>query len=355
MLTQTVGGELPLACIPDCGTAADHRESSTEGKEALYGSEDQPEKQSRGTRFGACARYSCLFVLVCVLLRVEWAVWRLQAPASGSAREKRQLEKKLRAPARDGAPEYKQLERKLQALANKSAHGREQLRQTLLNLPEEALEGKSRRCLKYIHIPKTAGTSIMHLAAWSANDMDLTCSRPVVCPPRPKVCCAGPRAGSVCSRWHIPPSFDAVLANSYRACNTFCVVRHPVDRFISEYLYRMRNTKLDCSMKRFNIYVHNTLEAYKANPWLGDCHFVPQAAYVYGSPDRPRRFCTHVLQFESLADDFSALMRAYGLPLNLSGTHANPSKRCKAFAPSPRLLAEIRKAYSVDFEALGYT
>eukprot|EP00438_Fugacium_kawagutii_P028446 Skav226830 [mRNA] locus=scaffold606:320347:321168:+ [translate_table: standard] len=234
-------------------------------------------------------------------------------------------------------------------------------RQIGLNLPTKIQDS----CLKFIHIPKTAGTSIEMLGNWGRCDSNLTCSgrrKKKIFKLHADACYPlkdGDDAG--CTLWHTPPSDDPLLAQSYSCCNTFCVVRHPVDRWISEYKfhlsYRTRHKRDPCSRKNLKAYSEELLEmfAYKEIGYIRDCHLVPQTRYVI-SHDGKRLHCDHVIRFENLAEDFNGLMKAYGLPQRITRdkeAEVADDSHCRINI-SEAMKQWIYSRYYRDFEMLGY-
>jgi len=111
-----------------------------------------------------------------------------------------------------------------------------------LNLPSKV----SQECLKFIHIPKNAGGTVYEEAekykyGWSVDDHTLACIRGEKCTnygfTRP--CCRPKQSKDRCSIWHMPPAEDSVLAERYARCKTFCIIRNPLERFISEYKWHI--------------------------------------------------------------------------------------------------------------------
>merc|ERR1712217_136306 len=95
--------------------------------------------------------------------------------------------------------------------------------------------------------PKVAGTSIEKLARantnkieWGKYDKVLTCKHPFKHMPPQNENQTDCRLddGESCPLWHTPPRVDAVLAAAYAGCDTFCIVRHPVDRMLSEFRWQ---------------------------------------------------------------------------------------------------------------------
>merc|ERR1711884_751354 len=100
-------------------------------------------------------------------------------------------------------------------------------------------------------------------------------------------------------------SADRVLQQSYSECDTFCVVRNPIDRAISAHTYLRREAglkNLACSA----IGLGSSLKM----PYALGCFFVPQAEFVFGA--NGSRLCQHVLHFENLTAEFNLLMQRYG-------------------------------------------
>ena len=128
---------------------------------------------------------------------------------------------------------------------------RRPMRAVGLNLPSTPLKFGS-RCLKFIHIPKTAGSAVEIVGkrfkrakiTWGFSDRRfLRCTNQTICVHTmefmPRKCC-GPKwpiTKFSCSLWHYPPSADPLLATIYATCATFCVVRDPIRRFLSEYFW----------------------------------------------------------------------------------------------------------------------
>eukprot|EP00442_Polarella_glacialis_P055527 CAMPEP_0115134100 /NCGR_PEP_ID=MMETSP0227-20121206/54876_1 /TAXON_ID=89957 /ORGANISM="Polarella glacialis, Strain CCMP 1383" /LENGTH=314 /DNA_ID=CAMNT_0002540477 /DNA_START=48 /DNA_END=988 /DNA_ORIENTATION=- len=125
------------------------------------------------------------------------------------------------------------------------------------------------KCLSFIHIPKNGGSTIEYLYAqalrneslkltqplewgdcgaaqrngkryWGMCDKGLTCETKKKCEMSVADCCWVNKSFSPlqvppwdsCSFWHLPPAWDSQLAESYRQCDTFCVVRDPIAKFV---------------------------------------------------------------------------------------------------------------------------
>ena len=159
-----------------------------------------------------------------------------------------------------------------------------------------------------------------------------------------------------CSPWHFPPAFDAGLATSYtKDCNSFCVVRDPLQRLLSQIsvMYGGRVEEF-CSPKGLEDNIRKYLDQVDLK---GDCHFVPQAYYVFqnGDPKAPK-ICHHMLRFETIHEEFKELMATHNMSqvrLARQYVHGFPT-RCQV-EPTRATLELVRDFYSVDYEAFGYT
>lgn len=210
---------------------------------------------------------------------------------------------------------------------------------------EMLIQGSGDRCLSFIHIPKTAGTSIETAGKssrkkWAAWDYKMRCSNATECVPDRCCCCAMPD-GNTCSRWHVPPMMDPLLQQHYAKCETFCVVRNPVDRYRSELMFR----KHRCDEKTLQ---EDWLHEAKTNPYMKDCHLVPQVKYTGVGETRS---CKYILRMEYLERDFNSLMQDFGFKARL--TVHNFSNPCNIKLPAA-VEAEVRSFYAEDYAAYGY-
>merc|ERR1719188_1052979 len=102
------------------------------------------------------------------------------------------------------------------------------------------------------------------------------------------------------------------------------------------------------------------------NPYLQDCHWVPQAAYVYGwdsttlKVDRSNgRTCKNVLRSDHLAQDFNTLMERYGYPFRFNERRKSAftsGKSCNSLKPemlTPSNLNFLKRYYAEDYEVIN--
>jgi hypothetical protein len=159
---------------------------------------------------------------------------------------------------------------------------------------------KSIHDLDLLHIPKAAGTSIEHYGeahgvGWGSR----TCRYP--CGPEYQ------RNGTCdISRWH-----DPSLAIDSR--DTFCVIRDPLERWVSEYRYQ-KLVLPDGIVPRLSEWSRSVLGTLSKNEtcseYISDGHFIPQIEYI--------KHCDWIIRYDRLDDGFAALMALY------NDSHADP-------------------------------
>jgi len=216
------------------------------------------------------------------------------------------------------------------------------------------------RCLNFLHIPKSAGSSVENVFGITVSGEPIprgrnlakctwfvTCAKEFPWGGKGK-CCSMPD-GSSCTPGHVPPSQDIAILDSYSSCETFCVVRHPLTRLISEYSWCSKSGLRKCS-NGFGHFVTESLADVQKQPFSHDCHLVPQIEYVGRGSER---FCKHVLKFENLSQEFNALMVKFGLKERMNvHTNDSPSNRVK---PSQEAKAAVETFYRDDYVAFGYS
>ena len=225
--------------------------------------------------------------------------------------------------------------------------------------------------LQFIHIPKNGGTSIEQYAssigrAWAANRHDWPAVKTPLCAYTFPLGDDALRTNPVTdggSAWHVPPRvWKDNGAQPYAGSETFCVVRNPYTRIVSEFIFNQRSERAvpdpPCGEVPLNAWVHDVLDKpalreisdrkplpAEAGAW--DCHLLP--AWVYTSD------CNHVLQFETLEADFAHLMADKGMTgATLPDSNA-ASCTMLASALDDRARELVRTVYAQDFEQFGYS
>ena len=145
--------------------------------------------------------------------------------------------------------------------------------------------------LEFIHIPKTAGTTIEDLGrknniSWGRFNKNYNATE-----------------FANCSLWHNP-------TRKYNT-PTFCVVRDPVDRMVSEYKYWAKRNRKNhiCSPDHMNRWLQNKIQKSDSDPDTENCHFRKQTNFT--------KNCNHTLNFENLSESFDELMQEYSMNMRL--------------------------------------
>ena len=214
--------------------------------------------------------------------------------------------------------------------------------------------------LQLVHIPKTGGTTLEQLGLemgvhWGATRLNWPGGR----------CGMGcPGTWQPCSAWHIPPAtYRAHGEDPYQGFDTFCVLRHPYTRAISEFIFSGN----PCSAAALNAGLSDVLHQLAAiEPARdvdaaarvripgarrgSDCHLLQQSQYA----------CDRILHTESLSADFAALMASRSISMNES--RVDQSTRGAVHACKLRVGALnatvrqlLRRVYAADFERGGYS
>ena len=259
--------------------------------------------------------------------------------------------------------------------------------------------------LQLIHIPKTGGTTLEEVAfahgvSWGAykwketRDMLLNWNSNAA--PEPAIAFGAMGTWQPCSPWHIPLSFFKARGESSGVSGgkqlTFCVVRNPMDRAISQHTFEIQayeNTTrtssmtggLKCDADSLNAHIHTVLGGARKDiqrveeefplvtdlacvdplecATVGDCHWLPQWMYVQGT-------CDHVLRFEHLSEDFSELMKRFEGTAPNTHAMADAVRRANASLASEcnhlsrhdldnKSLALLSRVYAKDFQRFGYS
>jgi hypothetical protein len=177
--------------------------------------------------------------------------------------------------------------------------------------------------LKFIHITKTAGSSIERIGKknnilWGKFHKEY-------------------------GWWHeIFPRKKSSLKDKY---DWFTVVRNPYTRVVSEFYYCYPVRSKTKNVNEFNQLIQQSIKRRSKN---GD-HWTEQYKYFDSDYD------IQVLKFENINQDFKDLMNKYSINIELS-IHENQTKN-KIFDVkdlSSETLDLVRKIYSKDFSLFNY-
>ena len=188
--------------------------------------------------------------------------------------------------------------------------------------------------LKFIHIPKNAGTSIED---WGRNYGYLWGRFDPDCPKHPDIKIQG--------IWHSPAKYwDKSDDIDY-----FCIIRHPYSRIISaiNFLYP------DGLNKELNNWIKDDLPTLvnKRFPTA----FIPQYEYVYDTSTK-EQLCKNILSFNDLTYNFKDLMIKYRCKYayrDLPNSNITKNKRYKIDDLNKESINIIDKLYSKDFKLIN--
>jgi hypothetical protein len=209
-----------------------------------------------------------------------------------------------------------------------------------INLNDEIRKSKAyvnsiqdtNRKLIFVHVPKTAGSTIEDVGAGQAKlswgsclfnhrPQRKLCKKPIMLYPNEfdwpmKV-----------GYWHIPPHFFPLMGtNPYQDADLFAIVRDPVDRLLSEFYYvcRRKVKPKYCNRTRvhepeyLNQWLRDELKSTKPSGQMTPSdllyqngHYTPQFDFVV-SPGEVR-MVDYVLHMKQLNAEFQPLMNAYGI------------------------------------------
>lgn len=165
---------------------------------------------------------------------------------------------------------------------------------------------------------------------------------------------------------HIPPYLLPRDLNPYVHTQNFCVVRHPYDRWVSEYNYI--NTRpwgppykkgfQKCSKSGLNFFVRTAIRDVLERGYSSDGHYIPQSDYIWTPGPEGRQWCHYILRMSSLDTDFRELLRQKHLPSSVSLPANVGAKACPGL--STRDLTQSTKdfiynVYTKDFVNLNFS
>lgn len=185
--------------------------------------------------------------------------------------------------------------------------------------------------LKFIHIPKTAGTSIED---WGKQNGYLWGRYDPNCPK-----CSEINGDGI---WHSPAKYWNIDNN----IEYFCVIRNPIDRYISAINFLYPNGIGD-----INIFTHKLLDNnFIRNPNIRA--FIPQYEYIYNT-DNNIQICNHILKFDNLTNDFTKLMlrfKEYKAYRSLPYSNMTRNKIYSKKDLNKESIDILYKVYARDFE-----
>lgn len=181
--------------------------------------------------------------------------------------------------------------------------------------------------LRFIHIPKTGGTSVI---SWlMQNGIDVLWG------------------GALKGNNHLPTKKHAPASYWYsEPTRKFAVVRHPATRLVSFFRYVKQNFAeyQDCTFTEFLQHRLQPTSGKKIiSPWQDQCHWLMR---------NDRIIVDHVLRLENLQQDLS---RLFGVSADVPkiNTTSHAEENLMAWYTN-KDLARVKKAFARDFQMLGY-
>ena len=207
---------------------------------------------------------------------------------------------------------------------------------------------KKSKKLKFIHITKTAGTSIERFGnsidvKWGKHDNDYLISYSV-------------EKYHNRNFWHIPRRY--FLKDPYQDVDTFTIVRNPYTRLVSEFYcpwtshykkYKKEPYKL--TKEEFNQFIQNMI--------MNNTEFVSGLnQYLYTHNKEGKQIVTHILKFENIKTEFPLLMKQYYDIDNAILPYLNKSNIQKKFGVkdlTSTTISMINSVYEKDFYYFQYS
>jgi hypothetical protein len=171
--------------------------------------------------------------------------------------------------------------------------------------------------------------------------------------------------GNMCEDLHTSPGNNVNVTDYFDdgASDVFCAVRDPYARYLSA--FEMHAETLEgarCDAAGFENFTKHYLSTLKKKPYEGGCLFSPQVNFVYGmgfGTSSQKTYCKHILHTENLDEEFDALMQEYGIDMKLPDNHLMGSEvysgctldRDQVTQPTKDM---IFQHFREDFEEFGY-
>ncbi|MFD1740188.1 sulfotransferase family 2 domain-containing protein [Cypionkella sinensis] len=190
----------------------------------------------------------------------------------------------------------------------------------------------------FIHIPKAAGTTVEEVFCNHLFSMSYR---------------RGGKFGPLlpfdrenkCSPQHMHAELLEKHFHHRSFAQTFCVVRNPLERFISEFKFRCETH--DIAKAGLNAFAEQVLAQYPDNPFLLDNHIRPQTEFIW-------RDCKVFKLEDGLDKMFAQLAATLGIALQPDSKRFMLSKKAAIEPLTAVNRARLIAFYQQDFETFGY-
>ena len=192
----------------------------------------------------------------------------------------------------------------------------------------------------FIHIPKAAGTTIEDAFVDAGFEMSYR---------------RGGKYGALndldkangCSPQHLHANLLDKCLSDHSFDVSFTVVRHPLERMISEYKFRTESRNSFALGKSLDEFADTALSEFQNNPLFLDNHIRPQVQFLWNS--------CKVLKLENGLDELSELVsNLINEDVSFSGPPKMRSKKSAQMQFSVEVEAKLRQFYTDDFKMFGY-
>ncbi|PWE18732.1 hypothetical protein DDZ18_03830 [Marinicauda salina] len=196
---------------------------------------------------------------------------------------------------------------------------------------------KNGRRLLYIHIPKTGGTTVEETLLANGHRMSYRRGGrygPLTLEDRERGCSPQHMHAALLEETFDPENFDEI----------FALVRHPVDRFVSQYKFLLAAGR---KVPDFHTWMEGVPERLRRDPFVYDNHLRPQHEFIWTSRCR-------VFRLEEGLDAVFAALSEPGEKISYGGEAWIRLAHDDASAWRESARDHVKSLYFDDFVSFGY-